>query len=60
MWNAGLKTREMWLSQNSYIAPIAVGQVQGFGWRSYELGLIGLVGWLSDQKPNSNGQSPSY
>ena len=45
---------------HSYIAPIAVGQVQGFGWRSYELGLIGLLGWLSDQKPNSNGHSPSY
>jgi 3-dehydroquinate dehydratase-2 len=32
----------------SLIAPVAVGQVMGFGWRSYELGLMGLVARLSD------------
>lgn len=51
----GLPTVEVHLSNtharepfrhHSYIAPVAVGQVQGFGWRSYELGLIGLVGYL--------------
>lgn len=30
----------------SYIAPVCVGQVSGFGWRSYILGLEGLVGYL--------------
>ena len=34
---------------HSYIAPVAVGQIQGFGWRSYELGLSGLVRWLADR-----------
>ncbi len=30
----------------SLIAPVALGQVQGFGWRSYLLGLSGLVAHL--------------
>ncbi len=33
----------------SLIAPVAVGQVLGFGWRSYELGLMGLVEALNDK-----------
>ncbi len=33
----------------SLIAPVAVGQVQGFGWRSYLLGLEGLVRWLEER-----------
>jgi 3-dehydroquinate dehydratase II len=33
----------------SLIAPVAIGQVQGFGWRSYELGLTALVTWLRDR-----------
>ncbi|MDQ4078711.1 MAG: type II 3-dehydroquinate dehydratase [Chloroflexota bacterium] len=32
----------------SLIAPVAVGQVQGFGWRSYLLGLEGLVSSLEE------------
>lgn len=32
----------------SLIAPVAVGQVLGFGWRSYELGLLGLVDQLKE------------
>ena len=33
----------------SLIAPVAVGQVAGFGWRSYELGLRGLLEVLKDR-----------
>jgi 3-dehydroquinate dehydratase II len=33
----------------SLIAPVAVGQVAGFGWRSYELGLLGLLRVLSNE-----------
>ncbi|MCI0713817.1 MAG: type II 3-dehydroquinate dehydratase [Chloroflexi bacterium] len=29
--------------QHSYISPVCVGQVSGFGWRSYLLALEGLV-----------------
>lgn len=32
----------------SLIAPVAIGQIAGFGWRSYELGLRGLVSVLED------------
>ena len=33
----------------SLIAPVAIGQIAGFGWRSYELGLRGLLGVLSER-----------
>lgn len=32
----------------SVIAPVCVGQVLGFGWRSYVLGLEALIGLLQD------------
>ena len=35
---------------HSYIAPVAVGQVQGFGWRSYEVGVFALANWLADRQ----------
>lgn len=34
----------------SLVAPVCVGQIAGFGWRSYLLGLTALVTWLADQR----------
>ncbi len=33
----------------SVSVPVCIGQVMGFGWRSYLLGLEGLLSYLSDQ-----------
>jgi len=33
----------------SLIAPVCVGQISGFGWRSYPLGLTALIDYLKDQ-----------
>lgn len=33
----------------SLIAPVCVGQISGFGWRSYLLGLTALLDYLSEQ-----------
>jgi 3-dehydroquinate dehydratase II len=32
----------------SLIAPVCVGQISGFGWRSYVLGLMALLDYLED------------
>ena len=32
----------------SMLAPVCVGQISGFGWRSYLLGLEAILGYLSD------------
>ena len=34
---------------HSYIAPVAIGQISGFGHRSYLLGLQALIDWLRDR-----------
>jgi len=33
----------------SVIAPVCLGQISGFGWHSYRLGLEALIGWLADR-----------
>jgi 3-dehydroquinate dehydratase II len=33
----------------SVIAPACLGQVSGFGWHSYRLGMEALIGWLQDR-----------
>ena len=33
----------------SMLAPVCVGQIAGFGWRSYLLGLHALVDWLRER-----------
>jgi 3-dehydroquinate dehydratase-2 len=33
----------------SVIAPVCAGSICGFGWRSYELGLLALLGLLQDR-----------
>ena len=33
----------------SVTAPVCIGQITGFGWRSYLLGMYGLIGHLSEQ-----------
>jgi len=35
--------------QKSLLAPVCIGQISGFGWRSYLLGIDALHGYLSDQ-----------
>ena len=37
----------------SVSVPVCIGQVMGFGWRSYLLGLEGLLNYLSDQVPSA-------
>jgi 3-dehydroquinate dehydratase II len=38
---------------HSYIAPVAIGQISGFGAQSYLLGLQALVSILTDSRSNS-------
>jgi 3-dehydroquinate dehydratase-2 len=36
--------------RQSLIAPVCVGQISGFGWRSYLLGLTALLDYLVDRR----------
>ena len=39
---------------HSYIAPVAIGQISGFGIDSYRLGLLALVNWISNEFADAN------
>jgi 3-dehydroquinate dehydratase-2 len=40
----------------SVLAPVCIGQVMGFGWRSYLLGLEGLLAHLADKAPGAQAK----
>jgi 3-dehydroquinate dehydratase II len=45
---------------HSYVAPVAVGQVSGFGAYSYVLGLYGLVQEIDRRRPGVNPKKKGY
>lgn len=47
---SNIYAREPW-RQHSVVAPVALGQVSGFGWRSYIAGLELLVAVLAERAP---------
>ena len=45
---SNIQARESW-RHTSVIAPVVIGSIGGFGWRSYLLALDGLLGYLEDR-----------
>jgi 3-dehydroquinate dehydratase-2 len=45
---SNLQAREPF-RHTSVIAPVCLGQVSGFGWHSYRLGIEALIGWLQER-----------
>jgi len=41
--------------RRSLIAPVCLGQISGFGWRSYLLGLTALLDYLADRAQEGTG-----
>ena len=46
---SNIHARESW-RHTSVIAPVVIGSIGVFGWRSYLLALDGLLGYLEDRK----------
>ena len=46
---SNIHARESW-RHTSVIAPVVIGSIGGFGWRSYLLALDGLLGYLEDRR----------
>jgi 3-dehydroquinate dehydratase-2 len=44
----------------SVIAPVCIGQIAGFGWRSYHLGLLALIAHIEEQPSSSHSSLSAH